>query len=99
MSDENQALKQAIPAARLTPTRANSRKSPGPRPPEGKDISRRNAVKHGLYAETVPIPGENGELFDSRFATWSRELNPLASQAADYLVAQLVRKSIRLDRC
>src|SRR5258708_5488514 len=89
MSNETEPLKQAISDAKLAACRANSQKSTGPRTSEGKAISRRNAVKHGLYAETIPIPGENGELFDTRFAAWSLELNPLASEAADYIIAQL----------
>jgi hypothetical protein len=33
--------------------RLNALKSTGPRPEEGKRISRRNALRHGLTAETV----------------------------------------------
>jgi hypothetical protein len=99
MSTETEPLKKAISESKLAACRANSKKSTGPRTAEGKAVSRCNALKHGLYAETVPIPGENGELFDSRFGAWSRELNPLGTEAGDYIVAQLVRKSIRLDRC
>jgi hypothetical protein len=99
MSTQDEQIDKAVSDAKLAANRANALKSCGPRTPEGKAISRLNAVKHGLYAETVVIPGEDGELFDSRFDTWSRDLNPLASPAADYMVAQLVRKSIRLDRC
>ena len=33
--------------------RANARRSTGPRTEEGKQQSRRNAVRHGLTADTV----------------------------------------------
>ena len=99
MNSDFDPIKTGISEAKLVANRANSLKSSGPKTAEGKAISRLNAVKHGVYAETVVIPGEDGEAFDRRFHSWSRELNPLASEAADYIVAMLVRKSIRLDRC
>jgi hypothetical protein len=99
MSPENDPIKPAISDVKLAANRANALKSTGPKTPAGKIASRGNAIKHGLYAETIPIEGENGELFDTRFNAWSTELNPFASEAADYIIAQLVRKSIRLDRC
>jgi hypothetical protein len=99
MNSEFDPIKTGISEAKLAANRANALKSSGPKTAEGKAISRLNAVKHGVYAETVSIPGEDGEAFDRRFNSWSRDLNPLASEAADYLVAMLVRKSIRLDRC
>jgi hypothetical protein len=99
MSTESEPLRQAVSDAKMAANRANSLKSCGPKTPAGKAVSRGNALKHGLCAQTIALPDENGELFETRYDAWSRELNPLASEAAAYLVAQLVRKSIRLDRC
>jgi hypothetical protein len=41
--------------------RRNALKSTGPRTDEGKDASRRNALRHGFTAETVLEPLENHE--------------------------------------
>jgi hypothetical protein len=41
--------------------RRNARKSTGPTTPEGKERSRRNALRHGLTAETVIAAFENAE--------------------------------------
>ena len=45
--------------------RANSRKSTGPRTDEGKAAVRLNALKHGLSADCVIIPGEIIEYLDT----------------------------------
>src|SRR5436190_14545210 len=39
--------------------RANARRSTGPRTAAGKARSSRNALKHGLRAETALLPGES----------------------------------------
>jgi hypothetical protein len=99
MTNETDPIKPPISDAKRAANIRNAQMSTGPKTAEGKAASRCNAVKHGLCAEVVPIPGENGELFDTRFKAWTGELNPLSLESVDYIVAQLVRKSIRLDRC
>jgi hypothetical protein len=99
MTNETDPIKPPISDAKRLANIRNAQMSTGPRTAEGKAASRCNAVKHGLCAEVVAIPGENGQLFDTRFGDWSSELNPLSLKSVDYIVAQLVRKSIRLDRC
>ena len=44
--------------AQILANRLNSQKSTGPQTAEGKDVVSQNAVKHGLFAESV-IKGEN----------------------------------------
>ena len=44
--------------------RENAKKSTGPRTPEGKANSSKNALKHGLLAEDAVIPGEDPAKFD-----------------------------------
>jgi hypothetical protein len=42
---------------------ANSASSTGPRTPQGKIRSSHNAVKHGIFASTVVLPGESRKAF------------------------------------
>ncbi len=41
--------------------RRNALKSSGAKTPEGKNVVRLNAVKHGLLSQTVLLPGEDAE--------------------------------------
>jgi hypothetical protein len=45
-------------ANQITANRSNSLHSTGPRTPEGKDRSRRNALTHGLYAKVLTEPSD-----------------------------------------
>src|SRR5215472_5988981 len=48
----------------LAANRLNSLKSTGPRTPEGKANVRRNALTHGLRAETLLLPHEDAKEFE-----------------------------------
>lgn len=47
----------------LAANRQNARKSTGPHTAKGKNIAKFNAVRHGLRAEQVLIPGEDEREF------------------------------------
>ena len=45
--------------AQLAANRANAQSSTGPRSVEGKSVSRFNALKHGIDAASIVLPGED----------------------------------------
>src|SRR5215212_8729915 len=63
-------------AAQITANRANAQKSTGPRTDAGKSATRFNALKHGLDAESVIIPGEDPAEYDTLAAGYRDEFRP-----------------------
>jgi hypothetical protein len=57
--------------------RRNALKSSGPRTPEGKNVVRLNAVKHGLLSQTVLLPGEDAETLKKLGESLRAELQPV----------------------
>ena len=57
-------------------SQANGRKSKGPKTPEGKRASSRNALRHGILADTILIEGESRERFISFYKSLVQELAP-----------------------
>ena len=45
--------------SQLAANQQNAQKSTGPTSAEGKTVSSRNALKHGIFAEALIFPGEN----------------------------------------
>src|SRR5947207_12841667 len=78
-------------------SRRNGSKCTGPKTPEGKNRSRFNAVKHGLSAKTLVLPGEDGEAFQGRLDSWTNDLAPRNDVEQD-LVGRAVQVSWQLDR-
>jgi hypothetical protein len=56
--------------AKIESNRRNAKKSTGPRTPQGKLVSSRNALRHGLLSTQALLPDEDLELF----ATLTREM-------------------------
>src|SRR3954454_19905568 len=78
-------------------SRPNGSKSTGPKTPEGKSRSKFNAVKHGLSAKTLVLPGEDGEAFQGRLDAWTNDLAPRHDLEQD-LTARAAQFSWQLDR-
>ena len=77
--------------------RRNAQKSTGPRTPEGKNRSRFNAVKHGMTAKTLVLPGEDPDALQERLDSWIGNLQP-QNEVEQFLVEQAVQSSWKLDR-
>ena len=80
--------------------RENAAKSTGPKSDEGKAISRRNALKHGLRAETLVLPHEDPAELKDLHDWWTEFYGPdtpaeviLIERAVFY--AMLTRRSAR----
>jgi hypothetical protein len=83
--------------AQVQANRLNSLKSTGPTSSAGKAASRLNAVKSGIYARVMIVPGEDPAEFESMAANYQEEIQP-ASQIEQYLVDTLIENDWRLRR-
>ena len=66
-----------LSSARAEASRRNGAKSRGPKTPEGKARSAKNALKHGLRAQKhVVLPAEDGAAFEALEAALMDNLAP-----------------------
>ncbi|MHB9026394.1 MAG: hypothetical protein ACYC7E_19820 [Armatimonadota bacterium] len=77
--------------------RLNAQKSTGPRTPEGKARSSKNALKHGFFAREVLIPEENAEEFTDFVREMRRDLKPVGS-LEEVIASQVTAGAWRLKR-
>ncbi len=75
----------------------NAQRSTGPRSPEGKCRSKFNAVKHGMTARTLVLPGEDAGALQARLEDWTADLQP-QNGVEQFLVEQAVHSSWKLER-
>ena len=76
--------------AQIAANRANAQKSTGPRSPEGKAASRFNALKHGMDAASIVIPGEDPAAYELMAADYHRQFHP-QSALEEFHVDTLIR--------
>jgi hypothetical protein len=77
--------------------RQNALKSTGPKTPEGKAAVRRNALKYGLLAEEVLLPGEDEDAFRELSEHLRAELQPVGYME-NMLVERIIATHWRLHR-
>jgi hypothetical protein len=65
-----------ISEKRSQTARANGAKSHGPKTPEGKARSSRNATTHGLLSDVVVLPNESLDGFESLLNGYVARLGP-----------------------
>jgi hypothetical protein len=77
--------------------RRNAAKSTGPKSVEGKQVTRMNALKHGLQAEHVVIPGEDPEEFEALLRSLENDWQPVGARER-LLVERIAYCTWRLQR-
>jgi hypothetical protein len=77
--------------------RRNAQKSTGPKTPEGKTAVSMNALRHGLRARTVVLPGENREEFNHLCDDLEVEWHP-QSRTEQFYVEQMAVSQWKLIR-
>jgi len=83
--------------AQITANRANALLSKGPATPEGKAAVRLNALKYGIHAESLVIPGEDPAEFRALVAELEVTWRPFGAVEQQFL-EQLATDSWRLNR-
>ena len=78
--------------AQITANRANAQRSTGPASVEGKTASSRNALKFGIHAQSLVIPGENPEELEDLTEEYERDLVPIGA-VETALVETIVRSA------
>lgn len=81
----------------LEANRRNSQKSTGPRTPEGKAVSRFNALQTGIHAASLVIPGEDPAALEALAADYHRQFQP-ATPLECFLVDTIVHADWQLRR-
>jgi hypothetical protein len=92
------SLAALLSPARAEASRRNGARSKGPKTPEGKERSSRNALKHGLCAgHHVVVEGESPEAFVAFEAALVDDLAP-AGALQTLLAGRIARAAWRLER-
>ncbi len=81
----------------IAANRRNAAKSTGPRSAAGKARSSKNALRHGLTAQSLVVPGENAADFESLLEAFHTSLQP-ADAVEEALVFQIAAGQWRLQR-
>jgi hypothetical protein len=86
-----------ISDAKLEANRRNAAKSTGPKTPEGKAVSKMNALRHGLLSDTVLLPDEDEDRFEAFREGMLQQLQP-AGELEQLLADRVVATAWRLRR-
>ena len=83
--------------ARIKANRENAKRSSGPVTPEGKEKSRRNALKHGLAGAGIVLPEKDAAEVERRAIAFENELEP-SGEVGLALVRRAALNSVRMER-
>ncbi len=84
--------------AQIEASRANGKKSKGPKTPEGRLASSLNATKHGRRSIKASFMRGDSLTFEERRCKWLGAEDP-QTDMGEYLVAQVAAISCEFDRC
>src|ERR1700739_2581206 len=85
-------IKRPLSQAQLDAARANGALSKGPVTPEGKAVSSRNSLTHGMLANSVLLPGESEEEFERLHAALMEEWRPETADELAMVRTMIVAK-------
>ena len=77
--------------------RANGALSRGPKTPEGKSRSSKNATTHGLLSDVVVLPGESMEGFEESTETYFTRFSPV-DRFEHSMIEEMIASNWRLRR-
>jgi len=83
--------------SQINANRINAQKSTGPKTPEGKAKSRRNALRHGLTAKTCMLADEDPNDLLDMIAEIGEKFDPQDTDE-DFLVQRMAEARIRYNR-
>ena len=83
--------------ATVTDSPVAKKRSGGPRTREGKEASRKNALKHGLRSQVI-FPDDMAEVVESRVLAFTAEFSP-TNHYESTLVRDMAVSSARFERC
>ena len=75
---------------------ANSAKSTGPVTQAGRERSAKNAIRHGILAESIVLHSESAECFSEVLSTLQEELQPASSIESRYVETMALAEWRRL---
>jgi len=96
-SPADKSVPIASSTARVAANRRNAQRSKGPRTPEGKARSSRNATKHGLRSQTPPLAQTELETYLAALASFTATFHP-SNPFETRLVQRLAQIDSRLQR-
>jgi hypothetical protein len=98
MADTPETPDTETPRTRTEANRSNAQKSTGPRTPEGKANSSRNALSHGLTSsQTLLLPTENPAEYQNFHSSLLAELTPIGAEESE-LAQTIIQTLWRLRR-
>jgi hypothetical protein len=83
--------------SQINANRMNAQKSTGPKTPEGKAKSRRNALQHGLTAKTCMLADEDPNDLLDMIAELVEKFDPQDTDE-DFLIQRMAKARIRYNR-